>query len=306
MNEPIIQVRAVTKAFKDVRAVDELNLDIFRGQYTALLGPNGAGKTTLVEMIEDIQQPDRGEIRIFGKTWGEARRNLRGRIGVALQETRFIEKLRVSETFRLFGSYVRATDQRIHEIMLRMKLEEKGSSYVVNLSGGQRQRLALGIALINQPEILLLDEPTTGLDPQVRREIWDILEEMREAGTTLILTTHYMEEAQQLCDRVIIMDHGKILAEGNLDELLSREEGDVIEFVSNKKPSKEKLTQIKGVVRVEIGRDRSKIVVQNMTRVLPQFLAAMKRSGIELRDVECRRATLDDVFVSMTGRRLTE
>jgi len=218
----IIEVKNVWKSFKTVQAVKGINLIIPRGKFIALLGPNGAGKTTLVEMIEGIQKPDSGEITITGKRWKGNEDELHRIIGLSLQETRFIDKLRVSETLLLFASFFNLGRERVNEIIEITGLQEKRKSFVVNLSGGQRQRLAIGIALINSPSILLLDEPTTGLDPNARREIWDILHELKEmSGTSMILTTHYMEEAEKLCDYIVIMDNGVILREGSREQLLS-------------------------------------------------------------------------------------
>lgn len=221
MTAPVIEVKNVWKSFKTVQAVKGINLNIRKGQFTALLGPNGAGKTTLVEMIEGIQKPDTGEITIMGKHWKGNEDELHQIIGLSLQETRFIDKLRVTETLQLFASFFNLGKERVNEIINIVGLAEKRKSYVVNLSGGQRQRLAIGIALINTPAILLLDEPTTGLDPNARREIWDILHRLKkESETSMILTTHYMEEAEKLCDYIVIMDNGIILREGTLDQLL--------------------------------------------------------------------------------------
>jgi ABC-2 type transport system ATP-binding protein len=222
MYNPVIEVKNVWKSFKTVQAVRGINLIIPKGQFTALLGPNGAGKTTLVEMIEGIQKPDSGEITIMGKHWRGNEDELHRIIGLSLQETRFIDKLRVTETLRLFASFFNLSKERVSEIIEIVGLEEKKRSYVVNLSGGQRQRLAIGLALINTPAILLLDEPTTGLDPNARREIWEILTTLKkESETSMILTTHYMEEAEKLCDYVVIMDNGIILREGTTGQLLS-------------------------------------------------------------------------------------
>jgi ABC-2 type transport system ATP-binding protein len=249
--QPVIEAKNVWKSFKTVQAVRGVNIIIPRGQFVALLGPNGAGKTTLVEMIEGIQKPDSGEITIMGRRWKGNEDDLHRIIGISLQETRFIDKLRVTETLQLFASFFNLGRQRVDEIINIIGLEEKRRSYVVNLSGGQRQRLALGIALINNPSILLLDEPTTGLDPNARREIWDILRKLREnADTSMILTTHYMEEAEFLCDYIIIMDQGKILREGTQKQLLEEESGE-------------------------------KVMVY-------------------------RKKTLDDLFVSLTGRKINE
>ena len=219
--DPVIEVKNVVKSFKTVQAIRGIDLRIFQGQFVALLGPNGAGKTTLVEMIEGIQKPDQGEIFILGKKWRGNEDELRNVIGLSLQETRFIDKLTVRETVKLFASFFELGDARVDEIINLVGLEEKRKSYVVNLSGGQRQRLALGVALLNDPKILLLDEPTTGLDPNARREIWTILQGLKERSqTSLILTTHYMEEAEKLCDQIVIIDNGLILKEGTLKELV--------------------------------------------------------------------------------------
>lgn len=220
-SEIIVSISNVRKFFKDVKAVNGVSLNIKRGEFVALLGPNGAGKTTLVEMIEGIQTPDEGEITIDGKKWKDYEQELHKTIGLSLQETRFMEKLTAYETMLLFATFYKLDEDRVNEVLQLIGLEEKKKAYVNNLSGGQRQRLALGVALLNRPRLLLLDEPTTGLDPHARREIWNILLQLRkEYNTSLILTTHYMEEAEFLCDRVIIMDAGKILTEGTLEEIL--------------------------------------------------------------------------------------
>ena len=221
LEEKVIEVKEVWKSFKTVQAVKGVSLSIPKGQFVALLGPNGAGKTTLVEMIEGIQKPDRGEITIMGRKWKGNEDELHRIIGLSLQETRLIDKLRVTETLMLFSSFFNLGKERVDEIIETVGLQEKRKSYVVNLSGGQRQRLALGISLLNNPSILLLDEPTTGLDPNARREIWEILAALKEkSDTSLILTTHYMEEAETLCDYIIIMDKGVILREGTRKDLL--------------------------------------------------------------------------------------
>ena len=219
----MISVKNISKSFKDVRAVRDVSLEFERGRFVALLGPNGAGKTTLVEMIEGIQKPDTGEITILGKRWRTDEKHLRRIIGLALQETHFIDKLTVEETLRLFASFFGLGTERAAEIVVLIGLGEKRKSYVMNLSHGMRQKLSVGIALVNDPEILILDEPTTGLDPVARREIWDILMSLKARGASLILTTHYMEEAEYLCDDIVIMDKGRVLVRGTLDELLRAE-----------------------------------------------------------------------------------
>jgi ABC-2 type transport system ATP-binding protein len=216
-----IEVNNVHKSFNDVHAVRGISLAIQPGKFVALLGPNGAGKTTLVEMMEGLRKPDSGEILLQGKNWQKHEQELRKIIGLSLQETRFAEKLTVRETLRLFASFFNLGDTRVNEVIALTGLESKQKSMTGTLSGGQRQRLALAVALLNQPQILFLDEPTTGLDPHSRLDLWTILKELKDRGeTTLILTTHYMEEAESLCDYIIIVDEGKILREGKLEDLL--------------------------------------------------------------------------------------
>jgi len=216
-----IEITNVVKSFKDVQAVRGVSLTILKGEFVALLGPNGAGKTTLVEMMEGLRKPDEGEILIQGMTWKKKEKELRKIIGLTLQETRFVEKLTIRETLRLFASFFDLGEEQVNKAIALTQLESKQKALVGALSGGQRQRLALAVALLNDPQILFLDEPTTGLDPHARRDLWNILKDLKANGeTTLILTTHYMEEAESLCDRIIIIDEGQILREGRLDELL--------------------------------------------------------------------------------------
>jgi len=305
---PIIRVGNVKKYFKDVKAVDGIDLEIQRGEFVALLGPNGAGKTTLVEMIEGIQKPDSGEILIKGKKWDGHADELHRLLGLSLQETYFIDKLTVLETLHLFASFYGLGRERINHILDLTNLNEKKNSYVVNLSGGQRQRLALGIALLNDAQILLLDEPTTGLDPSARREIWNILLKLKSASnTSLILTTHYMEEAEFLCDRIIIMDKGKILAQGTLEQLLSASNSsEIIEFALAEATMRPEFNGMKGVQQFNWyeKNSRGQLLVDNIVSRLPQFLASIQDQKLTLKNLECRKMTLDDLFISMTGRHL--
>ena len=306
----IIQVTGVRKYFKEVKAVDGIDLSIPKGQYVALLGPNGAGKTTLVEMIEGIQQPDEGSIRIDGKSWKGNEDELHQLIGLSLQETRFIDKISVFETLQLFASFYSLEKSRIDEVLQLINLEEKRKTWVVNLSGGQRQRLALGLAILNRPEVLLLDEPTTGLDPTARREVWKILLRLKtELNTTMILTTHYMEEAAYLCEKIVIMDRGKILAEGSLQELLSKHvKGEVISFATNGHLAQNQIPQNGKVLKMIYNEDdhSGEIIVEELVNYLPQFLDLVKASGLQLTSLECRKMTLDDLFIAMTGRHINE
>ncbi len=307
----VIDVTRVSKHFKEVRAVNDLTLQIRQGEFVALLGPNGAGKTTLVEMIEGLQEPDSGHIKVLNKTWKNDKDFLHRSIGISLQETRFIEKLTVEETLRLFiALYGDLHKNRVEEIMSLTGLKEKRRAYTVNLSGGQRQRLALGIALLNDPKVLMLDEPTTGLDPSSRREIWNILMDLKRQGnTSLILTTHYMEEASFLCDRIIIMDKGTILAQGKLDELLTTYNiGEVIEFSFREVLPDfhfEKHTGIKEVIWNE-HTQKGKLVVDAIVDTLPRFMEFTRENELTLQSLECRKMTLEDLFISMTGRKFTD
>jgi ABC-2 type transport system ATP-binding protein len=308
--DTVIEVKNVWKSFKTVQAVKGIDLSIPEGQFVALLGPNGAGKTTLVEMIEGIQKPDKGEITIMGKKWKGNEDELHTIIGLSLQETRFIDKLRVSETLLLFAGFFNLGKDRVNEIIDIVGLEDKKKSYVVNLSGGQRQRLAIGISLINNPAILLLDEPTTGLDPNARREIWEILKTLKSgAKTSMILTTHYMEEAENLCDYIVIMDNGVILKEGTLQQLLEDDTDEkVVEFTAERAMVPEEMISSGLPFIIHPGETLEKgfVTLTNFENELPAFMTFMKSKNITLKHMECRRKTLDDLFVSLTGRKINE
>mgnify|MGYP006161474859 FL=1 len=305
----MIEVHNVSKSFKDTHAVRNVSLQVGSGESVALLGPNGAGKTTLVEMIEGVQRPDSGEIHILGKTWAQDEHLLRQEMGLALQETRFQERLTVEETLGLFASFYGLQSERTHEVLHTVQLESKRRTWVSQLSGGQRQRLALGIAVLPRPRILILDEPTTGLDPNARRDLWKILEGFQATGTTLILTTHYMEEAEYLCERIVMLDQGQILAEGSLAQLLDQfGEGDLIEFSVAGNLPVEQVEKLSGVLtcRWQPGTRQGQLSVQNISGILPEFLDLIKKSACSLTSLECRRRTLDDLFVAMSGRHLDE
>jgi ABC-2 type transport system ATP-binding protein len=306
----IITVQNVKKYFKTVKAVDDVSLRIRQGEYVALLGPNGAGKTTLVEMIEGIQKPDSGDIRIRDMDWRSDAARIRNIIGLSLQETRFFDKLSVAETLNLFASFFGLGKDAVDRVIDLVNLDEKRDAWSVNLSGGQRQRLALAIALLNKPEVLLLDEPTTGLDPTSRREIWDILTHLKaENNTTMILTTHYMEEASFLCDRIVIMDHGKILARGTLNELLSENiKGEVIEFSTDSPFDQKQFPLQKDILKYTFNEDlkTGRLVVEDIVSYLPAFIKHTEIKKMHLTSLECRKMTLDDLFLSMTGRTINE
>ena len=217
--EPALSCTGIVKRYGDVLAVDGLDLEVRRGECFGLLGPNGAGKTTTIEILEGLLAPDAGRVRVLGRAWGEDDDALRARLGIHLQESQLDEKLSVIETLRLFRSFY-PRGRSIDDVLELLELGGKRGSWVGKLSGGQRQRLAVGCALVGDPELLFLDEPTTGLDPQARRQLWAVLQRYRAAGGTILLTTHYMDEAHVLCDRVAIVDHGRIVAQGGPDELI--------------------------------------------------------------------------------------
>jgi ABC-2 type transport system ATP-binding protein len=300
----------LVKRYGDVLAVDGLDLAVERGECFGLLGPNGAGKTTTVEILEGILPPDAGTVEVLGLRWEKDERVLRERLGVQLQETQLADKLTVEETLRLFRSFYEV-GRPVEQVLEIVQLEEKRRSWVSRLSGGQRQRLAVGSALVGDPELLFLDEPTTGLDPQSRRQLWDVVAELRARGRTVILTTHSMEEAQRLCDRVAIVDHGKIIAEGTPRALIASLGGEhVVEFSLENgaalSPDEPWLHALPGVR--DVSRDGSYIflTVTEVHRAVPALLEGLTRRGAALSLLNTHHATLEDVFVSLTGRRLRD
>jgi ABC-2 type transport system ATP-binding protein len=301
-----IEVRQLVKRFDDVVAVNGVDLAVPAGACVGLLGPNGAGKTTTVEILEGLQEPTSGSVRVLGRTWEEGEHEIRARIGVQLQETQLEGRLTVEETLRLFRSfYPRGIS--VDEVIRIVQLDEKRRAYVKKLSGGQRQRLALATALVADPELLFLDEPTTGLDPQARRALWDVIEGLRGRGRTVLLTTHYMEEAERLCDRVVIMDHGKVVAEGTPTELISRLGGaQLIELSSVPALAPDAWSGVPGLVAVRQNDGTAVLSVKELHLALPAVLAAAQARGGALERLSTRQATLDDVFLSLTGRSLRE
>ncbi|MBW2526003.1 MAG: ABC transporter ATP-binding protein [Deltaproteobacteria bacterium] len=311
MSEPdeelAIVCEGLVKHYDDVVAVDGLDLEILRGECFGLLGPNGAGKTTTVEILEGLTPPTSGSVGLLGCRWGTGcDTELRGRIGIQLQETQLADKLTVEETIRLFRSFYprgRAPD----DVIDLLELDAKRSARVYKLSGGQRQRLALATALVSQPEILFLDEPTTGLDPQARRRIWDVVQEFSDGGGTTLLTTHYMEEAAQLCDRVAIMDSGRIIAQGTPDELIASLEADqLIELTPEERLVEDELATLPAVAGVQV-RDRVYVLaVSEIGRTLPALTQYLETRGVGIVTLTTRQPTLEDVFVSLTGRGLRD
>ena len=303
-----LQVRNLRKAYQDVLAVDGLDLEVFSGECFGLLGPNGAGKTTTIEICEGLNTADTGEVVVLGRTWARNERELRERLGISLQETQFSEKLTVEETVRLFRSFYHAGASPA-AIIDMVQLSEKARSRVGGLSGGQKQRLALACALVGEPELLFLDEPTTGLDPQSRRQLWGLIEGLKSAGRSILLTTHYMEEAERLCDRVAIVDHGKRIALGTPRELIAALRAEhVLEFAlaGSTAVDEAPLLGIDGVCAASRRDGTYRLQVEQLHLAMPALLGELRRQGAQLAELRTHSATLEDVFVSLTGRHLRD
>ena len=303
----IISLNNVTKKFKSITAVNAISLSVEQGEFVALLGPKGAGKTTLLEMIENIQTPTSGTIRLFGRDWATHERDIQRRIGLCLQETQFMDKVTVREILCLFASFYGLPDSRADEVLCDIHLEDKQKSYIENLSGGQRQRVAIGISLLNKPELLLLDEPSTGLDPVARRDIWDLILALKKQGITLILTTHYMDEAAYLCDRIVMVNKGEILCDGTLEDLLAAHApGDSISITLDHGPLSAEVLAPLGVHTVVWNEDNRKGLfhVPSAHRALPLLLDIVKANGASILSLETHKATLEDLFLVLTGERL--
>jgi ABC-2 type transport system ATP-binding protein len=293
-----------------VEAVRSLDLEVARGECFGLLGPNGAGKTTTIEILEGLLTPTAGDVQVLGRRWGGGQDDeVRQRIGISLQETRLSEKLTVLETVRLFRSFYRA-GLTPAEAIARVSLDEKAEARVGKLSGGQKQRLAVACALVGDPELLFLDEPTTGLDPQSRRQLWQIIRDFRDRGRTVLLTTHYMDEAERLCGRVAVVDHGKVIALGSPAELIARLGGDhVIEFAFEEgQPAlpPEAFAGLPGVLSARAEGGVVGLRVSQLHAVLPAVLDRVGQGGAPLARLTTRHASLEDVFVQLTGRHLRD
>jgi ABC-2 type transport system ATP-binding protein len=309
VNGPAVELRGLRKAYQDVVAVDGLDLEVRPGECFGLLGPNGAGKTTTIEICEGLTPPDAGEVRVLGRDWATAAADLRQRLGISLQETQFSEKLTVAETLQLFRSFYR-NPRPLADVLDAVQLTEKRSGRVGQLSGGQKQRLALACALVADPELFFLDEPTTGLDPQSRRQLWDLIEGVKRAGRTVVLTTHYMEEAERLCDRVAIVDHGKVIAEGSPRQLVAGLGAQhVVEFsLGDPQPAdlEADLLRLDGALSVRRREDRYLVESTQAHRTVPALLALLSARGLALAELSTHSATLEDVFVHLTGRQLRD
>ena len=302
----VIRVRDVRKSYGDVRAVDGVSFEVARGEVFGLLGPNGAGKTTTVEMLEGLRKPDSGQLEILGIDADSQPDALKQRIGVTLQTAELYPKLTVTEVIDLFRSfYTRSlpTDQLIDFL----DLGERRKALTRELSGGQRQRLAVALALVNDPEVVFLDEPTTGLDPAARRSLWDLVERLREQAKTFLLTTHYMEEADHLCDRLAIMDHGRILEIGTAAELIDRRFSErAVRFDTLPGIEDAELTSLPAVKSVKHDDGRTSLYTGDVPTTIGALLALTEARGLEPGDLGVRKATLEDVFLDLTGRALRD
>ena len=310
-----LYVRGLRKRFEDVVAVDGLDLEVPVGECFGLLGPNGAGKTTTIEICEGLTAPDEGDVIVLGRRWATDARDLRARLGIQLQETQLADKLTVEETLQLFRSFY-ARGRSVDELIGLVQLGEKRKARVVTLSGGQKQRLALACALVGDPELLFLDEPTTGLDPQSRRQLWELVESLKADGRSIVLTTHYMDEAEHLCDRVAIVDHGKVIALGAPRELIAGLGAEQIVFFSAE--PRDGGPPLDEAALASIGRAVGSASPPHATNggwelqvgapheAIPALLSELPRHKVRLTELRTHSPTLEDVFVSLTGRALRD
>ncbi len=317
MNDPVkavicrdLRKRYAARGQPPVDALVGLELSVDRGECLGLLGPNGAGKTTTIEILEGLLEPTSGEVQVLGMRWGDDDEPLRQRIGISLQETRLADKLTVQETLCLFRSFYRSGCEP-DSVLEAVSLGEKQYARIDSLSGGQKQRLAVACALLGDPELLFLDEPTTGLDPQSRRDIWDIIRRHREQGRTTLLTTHYMDEAERLCDRVAVVDRGRVIAVGTPSELIRRIGGEhVIQFgiknqCADALPEAELFSDLPSVRHCHVDSDSYQLTVSAPHECIPALVARLNAHHLKLTQLTTRHVSLEDVFVSLTGRRLT-
>jgi ABC-2 type transport system ATP-binding protein len=304
--DAVIRVTDLKKYYGEVRAVDGVSFEVRPGEIFGLLGPNGAGKTTTVEILEGLREPDNGEVRVLGLDVAKNADALKPRIGVSLQTAAMYPKLTVVELIDLFRSFYpksRPTDELIESL----GLGERRGAQSKDLSGGQRQRLAVALALVNDPELVFLDEPTTGLDPAARRALWTLVEDLKASGTSVLLTTHYMEEAEILCDRIAIMDHGKVLEMGTVEELVSNHFKErAVRFDSDATLDAALLEPLPGVTSVAIDDTDTLVYTKDVGATIGALLTAAEARGVEPQNLGIRRASLEDVFLALTGRALRD
>jgi ABC-2 type transport system ATP-binding protein len=299
-----LRCEKLVKRYGEVTAVDRLDLEIASGECFGLLGPNGAGKTTTVEILEGLSEPTDGRVEVLGMAWARDERALRQRLGVSLQETHLPDRLTVEENLRMFRSFY-DRGRPVDEVLEQVALQDKRTSWTERLSGGQKQRLAVACALVSDPDVLFLDEPTTGLDPQSRRQLWDVVLGFKARGRTVLLTTHYMDEAERLCDRVAIVDKGKVIALGTPQELIASLGGQqVVELATERPLGPEEMSGLPSVRGARRSADGMALTVEQLHVALPAILARAEPFG--LTRLSTHHATLEDVFVHLTGRHLRE
>ncbi|WP_188432605.1 ABC transporter ATP-binding protein [Kroppenstedtia guangzhouensis] len=307
MEEHMIRVNNLIKSYGGKRVVDSVGFEVAEGEVFGLLGPNGAGKTTTMEMIEGLRKPDVGEIHLFGVDALRKPKAVKELIGVQLQSTALFDHLTTRESILLYGSFYRHM-RRVEELLQAFDLVKKEKTLVKHLSGGQRQRLAIALAVVHDPRVIFLDEPTTGLDPKARRDLWEIILRLKEEGRTVFLSTHYMEEAEQLCDRVAIMDSGRVIALDTPAELVRQLASEsVVEFVTEAKVSESSLhglTGVKDVKRTEDGL--TFLPTDDLRGTLAELISLADETGLTLNGLRTRTATLEDVFLERTGKRLAD
>ncbi len=304
--EASISVNNLFKAYEAIHAVDDISFDVRHGEVFGMLGPNGAGKTTTVEIIEGLRTSDKGTVTVLGMDVSKDVRTVKERIGVQPQTPALFPTLKVKEIFDFFGSLYSQSIPSSEAIEM-VSLQESRNVLVKNLSGGQQQRLSVALAFINDPDIVFLDEPTTGLDPQARRSLWEVIERFRTTGKTIFLTTHYMEEAERLCDRVAVMDHGKIIALGTPQRMIDEHfKESAIQFRMTDYPGREAMSGLAGVTNIAEEEDEIILYTENISATIPALLNFSASKSTELSDLSIRQATLEDVFLKLTGKRIRD
>ena len=302
----VIEIDKLCKTYGDIKAVNNVSLTVVQGEIFGMLGPNGAGKTTTMEIVEGLRPADSGSVSVLGMDIKQRSRRIKASIGVQLQTTSLYPRLKVHEVLDLFGSFFPKA-LPYDELIKLVDLEDSRNKLCINLSGGQQQRLSIALALVNDPQILFLDEPTSGLDPQARHNIWDVIKLQREKGKTIFLTTHYMEEAERLCERVAIIDHGEIIATDRPDRLVNQHfNEEAIEFQLDQPPGGEVLRQLAGATNVVTENGKVTVYSGSVPATISALMEMAKQRDMKLTDLYVRRATLEDVFLKLTGRRIRD